>query len=295
MPSQVETRRISGVAGAALARYIRVVKNSSTGVLDAAGTGDANWVGVLSNQTLAANEDVAFDGRNSEGTMLMVAGAAISAYATVYAGADGKLAASGTVILGVAMEAATADGDEIEVLVIHTHAERSAVVHGVSMISGRTWNDLAVNLPAAAAADDMGLVTGTFLTDGPTLQGVDAGGTTETQKAAFLYELPNGYLPGQSITLRINAEMAVISDGTATIDAQVVRQVAPTVDICATAATTINSATAADVDFTITPTNVVVGEILYIVLTMAVTDSGNAAPLINGVLNSISLLLDVKG
>jgi hypothetical protein len=57
---------------------------------------------------------------NKMGTIRCVAGEAISARADVYCGDDGKLTATdtGNVRVGIALEAATADGDVIEVLLL---------------------------------------------------------------------------------------------------------------------------------------------------------------------------------
>ena len=57
---------------------------------------------------------VALLGSASE-TRTMVASAAIAAGAPVFAAADGKIAATGTVRVGTAMQSAAADGDEIQV------------------------------------------------------------------------------------------------------------------------------------------------------------------------------------
>jgi hypothetical protein len=46
----------------------------------------------------------------------MIASGAITAGNSVYAAAAGKIAASGTIVLGTALESSTADGDVIEVL-----------------------------------------------------------------------------------------------------------------------------------------------------------------------------------
>lgn len=150
------------------------------------------------------------------------------------------------------------------------------VTSGIDLASGRIW-DATTNTALGAtpaSADDFGITAGTFLTSDPSLRSSDAKATTVTSKARFAYTVPTGYVAGQPITLRANAGMVTtISDGTATIDAQVVRRGAPTVDICATNATTINTLAGGNVDFTLTPTNVVPGDVLDIVMTSAVTDS----------------------
>lgn len=62
--------------------------------------------------------------RTAQGTCKMVASGAITAGVTVYAAAGGKISASGTVTVGTALEAATADNDIIEVL---RHADAGPV------------------------------------------------------------------------------------------------------------------------------------------------------------------------
>ena len=50
------------------------------------------------------------------GTLKMTASAAITAGAKVYAAADGKIAATGTKLIGTALDAATDDGSVIAVI-----------------------------------------------------------------------------------------------------------------------------------------------------------------------------------
>lgn len=52
------------------------------------------------------------------GTSFVVANGAIAAGADLYGAANGKVASSGTVLEGVALEASTADGDIIEAMLI---------------------------------------------------------------------------------------------------------------------------------------------------------------------------------
>ena len=100
-------------ANSALGRYLRV--KLSSGKLVVAGASDAE-VGTLKRQTLAADEKVAIVPRTKAGVRKAIAGGAISQYAEVFAAVDGKIASSGTLSLGVAMEAASGDGSEINVL-----------------------------------------------------------------------------------------------------------------------------------------------------------------------------------
>src|SRR4051812_36234135 len=101
-------------AGAAIARYLRV--KLSSGKLAAAGLTDYE-LGVLRDASFADGDvrDVVL--RTKPGRVIMVANAAIPAGVLVYTAASGKISptnATGSILIGRALEAATADGDLIE-------------------------------------------------------------------------------------------------------------------------------------------------------------------------------------
>lgn len=103
-------------AGAAIAENLRVKLSSSK--LAAAGLAEAE-IGTVTRETFADLDLVAVRLRTANGTAKMVASAAISADATVYTAAAGKISSTqgtGAYEIGTALEAATADGDVIEVL-----------------------------------------------------------------------------------------------------------------------------------------------------------------------------------
>lgn len=97
----------------ALGKHLRV--KLTAGVLALAGTTDLE-IGTMAAATFAGETAGAVRLRTAQGTDIFVASEAITAGNTAYAGANGKVAATGTVALGVALTAATADGDRIEVL-----------------------------------------------------------------------------------------------------------------------------------------------------------------------------------
>ncbi|MGO8691640.1 MAG: hypothetical protein ACLQLG_18630 [Thermoguttaceae bacterium] len=102
----------------ALGPYLRVKPDPTYG-LALAGAGDeelgtTQWAFVIVGLGSATNCPVVLP--TSQGTIKMVANGPIAALADVYAAADGKVAASGTIRLGKAMSAAGADGDYLEVL-----------------------------------------------------------------------------------------------------------------------------------------------------------------------------------
>lgn len=113
MSQFVETPTRAFTAGAALALFLRV--KLTAGKLAAAGSTD-HELGTMEKPSFADLDVVAVRLRTAQGTCKMVASEAITAGNAVYAAASGKIAASGTVLIGIALEAATANNDVIEVL-----------------------------------------------------------------------------------------------------------------------------------------------------------------------------------
>lgn len=178
------------------------------------------------------------------------------------------------------------------------HKQVDNVVWPIELTRCKTHDSIDVNLPAAAADDDMGLVTGTPGTNAITLKGVDFGGTSTDEACAFVFALPVEYVDGQSVTVRAHAGMlTTVSDGTATLDCSVWSDDGDgtvSADLCATAATTINSVTLADIDFTITPTALNSGDLLHVQLSFGGSDTANAGVMIPTI-TKLSMLLDCRG
>lgn len=116
MSQQNDSGFISIVAGAVRGANLRVYNSSGTWT-----TADATHggVGVQIQPSLATTDIVILKAISAPGTVKMVASGVIAIGATVYAAADGEIADSGTIIEGIALEAAGADQDVIEVLPIH--------------------------------------------------------------------------------------------------------------------------------------------------------------------------------
>lgn len=300
MVAFIDTNVKTFLASGALGIFRRVRWDGSFQLV-LAGATDTDGLGVTRAATFAANDPVGVILETKNGTIPMVASGAITQGVKVFAAASGKIAATGTVEVGMAMEAAAADNDEIEVMPkggITTRAQLSQealIAYPVVFSRMKVHDAFATDVPAAGAADDLGLVNNTYGTTNPTLETQDHKTATASNFARFQFEVPPEYEAGETITLRVNAGMlTTISDGTATLDAECFRHAAPTVDISATAAQSINSLTAADIDFTITPTNVVVGDILDIRLTTAISDTATGTAVI-GQINSVDVLMDIKG
>jgi hypothetical protein len=100
-----------------MAVHLRV-KLDSDGRVTVAGLADKE-IGTVVTPAFAAGDPVTVRLRSAAGTHKMVAVEALAAGATVYTEASGKVqdtAASTAFQIGTALEAATADGDVIEVL-----------------------------------------------------------------------------------------------------------------------------------------------------------------------------------
>ena len=120
MPSQAnftEGNVKTMTAGTALGIFLRV-KHGTSGTAGQAilATASENGVGCTERPVFAQGETVPVRLRTAPGTCPMVASVAIAAGGDVFAAASGKVAATGTILVGTAMQAAAADNDIIEVL-----------------------------------------------------------------------------------------------------------------------------------------------------------------------------------
>lgn len=169
-----------------------------------------------------------------------------------------------------------------------------AVAGGAQQIDNLILQDLrnadGVTAIGATSAANLGLITGVVGTATPSVQTPDMKTLTEARTARYTaYRLPSNYIPGSAITIRANAGMlTTVSDGTATIDFSAYKNGAGS-DLVATAATTINSLTAANKDFVVTPTGLVAGDWLDILVTIAVSDTATGTAVI-GKINSLAVL-----
>jgi hypothetical protein len=163
----------------------------------------------------------------------------------------------------------------------------------------RIWDAFQTSLPTSASSDDLGKVIGTFGTDAMTIQTSDAKNTSVTQRARFVYRIPMNYVSGQAISVASWAGMrTTVANGTATIDFEVYKKNDATglvgSDLVSTAATTINSLTAAAKEFVIDPTGLTHGDELDIRVTIAITDTATPTAVI-GRIYKLYMLPTVKG
>jgi len=137
-------------ASATIAPYLRV-KYDSTDGLALAGPEDKE-LGTTQKRHivsgLGASEQAAVVLANAQGTVQMTAAGALSAFDTVYGAEGGKIDDTPNANpVGIALEAATADGDQIEVLRLPVGASSGDEVGGLEI-----FDDFIGDFPAAATA-----------------------------------------------------------------------------------------------------------------------------------------------
>lgn len=116
MSQQVDTNTKAFTAGAAIAKNILV--KLASGKLAVAGLAEQP-IGVTQHETFADGDVVSVELLSRAGTLKCTAAAAVTQGAVVYGRAAGKVddvSTSSAVKIGVALEAATAAGDIIEVM-----------------------------------------------------------------------------------------------------------------------------------------------------------------------------------
>ena len=162
----------------------------------------------------------------------------------------------------------------------------------------KTWDAVASNLPASAASDDLGLVTGTWLTNPVRITAGDCknlGATT--RRAYFSIPIPDNYDDGETIQVRIRAAMeTTVASTSCTVDLEAVVGASgvASADLVSTAAQSMNSLTPANFDFSITPSSVDPGQLLECRLSIACNDTATGTA-VTPAIYKISLLADTRG
>lgn len=175
--------------------------------------------------------------------------------------------------------------------------QRVLAAHPLSLNDLKVWNAPQTALPTTAAADDLGLIIGTYGTNCLLVQTTDLKAATGTLYARWPSEIvPHNYDTGQTIQLRFFAGMeTTVSDGTATIDAEAyVSDGSGLVgsDQVGTAAQSINSLTYSNIDFDL-GTALTPGDLLDIRIAIAITDAATGTAVI-GSLGKAYFLLDAR-
>lgn len=114
------------------------------------------------------------------------------------------------------------------------------------------------------------------------VRGNAVSGTSATDRAAFAWRVPADWKQGSTIQLRLRAKVSTLANTHNRIDAEAYLhtdgaggQVGAAGDLCATAFQAL-TASLANYDFTITPTSVRPGSVLWFILAFSLDDTGGA-------------------
>lgn len=159
--------------------------------------------------------------------------------------------------------------------------------------------DSGARLPNTSATDDLGFYPGTFASASPAIKTYDLKNAGATNvRGRFFVRLPAEYVTGETVTIRAHAGMqTTVASASATIDFEAYLsngELGIGSDLVSTAATTINSLTAANKDFTVDPATLSAGSLLDVRVTIAINDSATGTAVI-GYFGKLSLLCDIKG
>lgn len=151
MTSFVETNTSRfPTGGTAIARYLRVTL--SGGNLAAAGIADED-IGTIEYDVYTTDTEAAVRLKTATGTRKMVAAAAVTAGAVVYAAASGKVDdVASAQRIGIALGAATADGDIIEVLTDYGAGSQYRIVGGTGTLDGTNPTPVTSGLTTVVAS-----------------------------------------------------------------------------------------------------------------------------------------------
>lgn len=150
----------------------------------------------------------------------------------------------------------------------------------IPLTAWRQHDAIGVNI-ATAGNDDLGLVSGTYLTDAPTITSGTVSNTTATRYARAHVSVPPDYIAGQPINFICQFARTDAAEATATVDLEVVNHNASaTTDICATAAQNVNTSASGTLTFTITPSSVAAGALLDVRITVAIDDTSGGGAVI---------------
>lgn len=167
--------------------------------------------------------------------------------------------------------------------------------HAISVHDWRKTDGVTVN-PVTAATTNFGVVLGTDGTDFPHLETIDSKAATTAVVSRIVVRLPPNYVAGSAVTIRARCGMkTTVASNTAatTIDFNAYSNAGTantgSADLVTTNAQSINSLTAANYDFVVTPTGLVAGQDLHVKMTLTVTDAATGTAVI-GTVNHAELL-----
>ncbi len=211
MSQFVETPCRQMQANATLGQFLRVAM-LSTGKVALAAAGQMG-IGTTENPATAADQFIAVRLNTAEGSRKVVANGAISEGALVYCAASGKVGSSGTVAYGVALEAATADNDIIEV--VQFNCDPGAVRSLRVRTTTANVNAGSTLLPAIAGRRYR-LVDASMISIGGNAGGATAIRITGTQSASAVQLVSNtvaALTQSTRVLAGVTANSSILADG----------------------------------------------------------------------------------
>lgn len=171
-------------------------------------------------------------------------------------------------------------------------------VFQIPLTDFRVHDAFQTNLPGTAASDDLALIGTAFGTSSPTIQTSDLKNTTDTQRARCVVRIPESYVTGETVKIRVFAGMnTTVASASATVDVEAYEVDGTggiSSDLCTTSATSINNLTNSAKDFEITSSSLAAGDLLDVRISIAISDSATGTAVI-GEIGYVALLADIKG
>lgn len=173
--------------------------------------------------------------------------------------------------------------------------------YAVVLTDFRVHDAPSTYLPTTAAADDLGLIEGTYGSDPVYLSTGDVKATSTTRYARFFCALPPEYVSGESVAIRVYGGMfTTVADTSATLDV-----VAYSHDKAGTVTADLVTSTAVDINILGTGVNELTytvngglplfpGDELDVRVEIAIVDSATVSA-VEGRIYAVALLCDIKG
>lgn len=160
-----------------------------------------------------------------------------------------------------------------------------------------TGTGVDLGTSAGTPSGAFGLTVGTFGTNSPKIVGEAASGNSKTNKMRRQFALPVEYKAGGNITVRVKCQETVAAaQVSTTVDMAVYKcdkAAGVGSDLCATNAQDVTTS-AANADFSVTPTGLAVGDVLDIEVNVVTNDTGGSHGTIVNIFDT-EILLDVQG
>jgi hypothetical protein len=276
----------------------------SGGYLALAGASD-DEIGVLEQNVISTDVTTAVIPFEDPASRQGVAAGAITQFAEVYAAANGQLAATGSLLRGTALTAASGSGSIFEYLpapastsgtVARTQlTEETSAPYGVKLDGLKTAGTFVALGTAGTPSGAMGFTPGTFGSATPLVVGESASGASKTDYSRFEFVLPNEYVAGGALSIQLTAEVTALPHVGATLAAAAYLASDGGVgsNLVTTSAQTL-TASFANYNFTVTPTGLAGGDVLDIQLTGVCNDTGGTTGAVIEI-SAVTMLLSVQG